>query len=457
MSKGGGGRPSQASESNTTIPSYARPYVERMLGQGEAIASLEQNPYQIYEGQRQAGFTPMQQQAFQGAAGLQPSAQLGRGTDIASQAGARALGLNYQAYRPAMGGYSPASYQAYAGNASPYQAFSPGAGYNPYQTGQFTASTARQYMSPYMQNVVDVEKNEAMRQSAQQMLANQAQATTQGAFGGGRSAIVEAERQRNLGQQMGDIQTRGLQAAYDQAANRFQQEQQMREQSRQYGAGLGAQMQQLAEQSRQYGADLGAREQELAERSRQFGAGFGAQERQYGAELAARERQLAEQSRQYGAGLGLQGLQTSLQSAGQLGTLGQQQFLQGMDINRLQAQYGGLQQQRQQNILNQAYQDFLTQQQAPFQRIGFMSDLLRGLPLSGSGMQSVYQAPPSAAQTMGALGLGAYGISQLAEGGEVGANSDGYFGDGGATGSSPYPSSFGLGGIALNKLVGGQG
>lgn len=355
MSMGGGGSPSNTSSSQTSIPSYARPYVERLLGRAEPLTEQQ---YQTYEGQRQAPFTPMQQQAFRGAETMQPSMQGAMGSDLAAQAGFGALGTQY----------------------------------NPYQTGQFTASTARQYMSPYMQNVVDIEKREAARQSGQQRLANQAQATTQGAFGGARSAIVEAERQRNLGQQMGDIQARGLQSAYDQAANRFQQEQQLREQSRQYGAGLG-----------------------------------------------------------------MQGLQTALQSAGTLGQLGGQQFQQGMDINKLQAQYGGLQQQRQQEILNQAYQDFLTQQQYPYQQLGFMSDLLRGLPLSGSGMQSVYQAPPSGLQMLSSAGLGAYGLSKLAEGGEVGANSSGYMGDGGAAGSSPYPSSFGLGGIALNKLVGGQG
>jgi len=357
MSKGGGG-PSSTQSSQVSIPAYARPYVERMLGQAEALSSMNQNPYQVYPGERTAQFTPLQQQAFRGAETMRPSMQGAMGSDIAAQASFGALGTQY----------------------------------NPYQTGQFTGRTAQQYMSPYMQNVVDIEKREAMRQSGLQRLANQAQATTQGAFGGARSAIVDAERQRNLGQQMGDIQSRGLQSAYDQAANRFQQEQQLREQSRQYGAGLG-----------------------------------------------------------------MQGLQTALQGAGMLGELGGQQFQQGMDINKLQQQYGGLQQQQVQNILSQQYHDFLTQQQAPFQRIGFMSDLLRGLPLSGGGMQSVYQAPPSALQTLGSVGLGAYGLSKLAEGGEVGANSAGYMGDGGAIGSSPYPSSFGLGGIALSKLVGGQG
>ena len=413
--------------SSYTLPKYAEPYITSLLGQAAGLVS---SPYQAYPGQRVAPFSPLQQQAFQGAAALQPSTQTATGADIASQAANRALGTGYQAYTPA---------SAYTAGPA-YQGFSPTGGYDPFQTGQFTASTARQYMSPYTQSVVDIEQREAARRSEQQRVANQAQATTQGAFGGARSAIVEAERQRNLGQQMGDIQTRGLQSAYEQAANRFAQEQQMREQSRQYGAGLGAQLQQMGEQSRQ------------------FGAGLGFQERQFGAELGARERQLAEQSRQYGAGLGLQGLQTAMQGAGQLGALGGQQFQQGMDAARLQSQFGAAQQQRVQSVLEQQYQDFLKQQQRPYEQIGFMSNLLRGFPLAGGGTQTTTQAPPSLIQQLGSLGLGAYGLSQLfAEGGEVGPNSAGYYGDDDAADTSSYPSSFGLGGIALNKLVGGQG
>lgn len=424
--------------SSSDLPKYAEPYITGLLGKASALTA---SPYQPYPLNRQAAFSPLQQQAFAGAASLQPAMQGAMGSDIAARAGYGALGTGYQAYSPTTAGFTP---------GAPYQAFSPTGGYSPYQTGQFTPQVAQQYMSPYMQNVVDIAKNEAVRQSGQQRLANQAQATGQGAFGGARSAIVEAERQRNLGQQMGDIQSRGLQSAYEQAANRFAQEQQMREQSRQYGAGLGAQMQQLAEQSRQYGA------------------GLGFQERQYGSELGARERQLAEQSRQYGAGLGLQGLQTALQSAGQLGGLGQQQFQQGVDINKIQAQLGGLQQQQQQSILDRQYQDFLTQQQRPYEQISFMSNLLRGMPMPSSTVQTSTQAPPSMMQNLLSLGMGAYGLSslfgkaeggevQMVAGGEVGGDSDGYYGDGGDIGDSAYPSSFGLGGIALHKLVGGQG
>jgi hypothetical protein len=76
------------------------------------------------------------------------------------------------------------------------------------------------YMSPYIQNALEPQMQEAARRSAIQGQQNQAQAVQQGAFGGSRSAIVEAERQRNLGQQQADIYGRGMQTAFEQARAR---------------------------------------------------------------------------------------------------------------------------------------------------------------------------------------------------------------------------------------------
>lgn len=77
------------------------------------------------------------------------------------------------------------------------------------------------YMSPYMQNVVDIQKREAARQSGIMGVQQQSQATQAGAFGGGRDAIMRAERQRNLATQMDDIQAQGLQSAFANAQNQF--------------------------------------------------------------------------------------------------------------------------------------------------------------------------------------------------------------------------------------------
>lgn len=77
------------------------------------------------------------------------------------------------------------------------------------------------YMSPYMQNVVDIQKREAARQSGIAGVQQAGQATQAGAFGGGRDAILRAERERNLMTQMGDIQQQGSQAAFDRATQQY--------------------------------------------------------------------------------------------------------------------------------------------------------------------------------------------------------------------------------------------
>ena len=148
--------------STTDLPDWAKPYAKETLAKTKALTDINQNPYQKYGGERIAGFQPMQEQAFKTMSGM---------------------------------------------DASP-EGFAKGIG---------------TYMSPYMQNVVDIQKREAGRQSDIAGTQQQAQATQAGAFGGGRDAIMRAERERNLGQQMGDIQARGSQAAFDQASNQFRQ------------------------------------------------------------------------------------------------------------------------------------------------------------------------------------------------------------------------------------------
>ena len=329
----GGDEPAPAPEKTTTtveLPEWARGYAKDTLAKGAALTDINQNPYKQYGGERIAGFQPMQQQAFEGAAGMQPSQQVGLGSGIAGAAGLGALGTNYQ-------------------------------GRN-FQGGQFGNRQAAQYMSPYIEQAMQPQLREAERASQIQGTQQQAQAVQAGAFGGGRDAIMRAERERNLGMQQGDIRAKGYQTAYEQAANQFNQDQSRRLQAQ----GMG------------------------------------------------------EQSRQYGAGLGMQGLQTGLQAAGQLGQLGQTEYGQKMGISQLQSQYGAQQQQQAQRPLDMAYQDFLNQQNYPYKQLGFMSDMIRGLPLGQQSTSNVYSAPPSMMGQLGGLGMGAYGLSKMmAEGGEV--------------------------------------
>jgi hypothetical protein len=233
------------------------------------------------------------------------------------------------------------------------------------QMPQAPKSTLEQYMSPYVQNVVERQQQDATRQAAIAQQAQQAQAARAGAFGGSGDYLMRSQAASNLARQKGDIQATGMQNAYTQALNQFNQEQQQRQQA----------------------------------------------------------AQLSEQSRQYGAGLGLQGLQTALSGAGQLNTIGQTQFGQGMDINKLQNTYGGQQQQQMQNILGAQYQSWLDQQNQPYKQMGFMSDILRGLPLTQTA-SSVYQTPPSLGSQLIGGATTAAGIAMRAKGGSVGEAED---------------------------------
>jgi hypothetical protein len=330
------------------------PYAETLLGQAQAFANPNLK-YQPYTGERVAQFTPLQQQSFEGAQQMQPAYQLTGASGLAGLAGQQALGTQY----------NPTNYQS--------QSFTGG-------------DMAQRYMSPYVQNVVDIQQREAQRNADIAATQQQAQATKVGGFGGGRDAIMRAEAARNLAIQKGDIQAKGMQDAYTQAMSQFNQEQQQRQQA----------------------------------------------------------AQLGEQSRQYGAGLGLQGLQTALTGANALSNIGQNQFSQGMDINKLQNTYGGIQQGQMNTILGNQYQDYLNAQNQPYKQMGFMSDILRGAPLSNMG-STIYQAPPSALQTVASLGLGAAGLNKLfAEGGIA---------RGMASGGMAYSNGGGLGALALNNLV----
>lgn len=329
-----GGGSSATSTTTTGLPAWAQGYAQDTLAKQ---AALSDQPYQAYGGSRIQGFDPLQQQAQQGAAGMGTSNITGQAAGIAGGIAGQAAGTSY----------APTQFGT--------QSF----------TGQ---GTADQYMNPYMQNVVDIQKREAQRQSGIQGTQQAGQATQAGAFGGSRDAIMRAERERNLGQQMGDIQAQGSNAAFQQAQQQFNVEQ---------NRGLSAQ-------------------------------------------------QAAEQSRQYGAGLGMQGLQTGLQAAGQLGNLGQQQFQQGMDVNKLQAAYGAQRQAMGQQGLSQAYQDFLAQKQYPQTQLSNMASMLRGLPIGSTQTTSGTPSSPSTMQQLGSLGSMAYGLSQFyADGGAVSSFADG--------------------------------
>ena len=91
----------------------------------------------------------------------------------------------------------------------------------------------------------------------------------------------------------------------------------------------------------------------------------------------------------------------------QLGMQGQQMGTQ--DINTLLG-IGGLQQGQAQQALNVAQQNALAQQQLPFQQLGFLGDIFRGVPALQQQTTQTYTPPPSIlSQGIGLLGAGLYG------------------------------------------------
>ena len=240
---------SQITQSQTTIPDYAKPYVENLLGQAQSYTDPSQNPYQQYMGERQAQFAPLQQMSYDNAAMMQGAPQLGDATAMAGSAGLGALNTGYT--------------------------------YNPFQTNSFTSpEMAESYMSPYMQNVVARQQQDATRQAGIASQIQGAQAARSGAFGGSGYQLMRGQAAGNLNRQLGDIYAQGQQAAYTQGMGQFNQEQ---------AATQGA-------------ANLNA------------------------------------QQGQFGAGLGLQGLQTAMTGANTLGNLGNTQYQQNMGINQMQNQ-----------------------------------------------------------------------------------------------------------------------
>jgi hypothetical protein len=160
----------QQTGTESNLSNWAGSYVTDMLGKGQALSN---QAYQGYGGPLTAGTSNLQNQAFQGLAGLTiPTDQM--------------------------------------------QAFTP---------QQFSAADAQRLMNPYLQAALDPQIAEARRQSEIQNLQNNTAATRAGAFGGGRQALMQSENQRNLLQNLSGITGTGYANAYNQALGQFNNEQ----------------------------------------------------------------------------------------------------------------------------------------------------------------------------------------------------------------------------------------
>jgi hypothetical protein len=421
-SGGGSSQPTEQIVKQTQFPEEAAPYYTRLLQRAEA-ESLQ--PYSQYGGQRLAYFSPDELNAqamtrgFAGAGSpreydiaAQKAAMAGgplysgynawltdpgyQATDLQPGYGAGLIGGGYRGqqaystYRPRdilpdyQAGQIGSQYQAgqlYGGyrpdlRGSGYQGERAFSGYNPwlrsseYQAGQMGPGytplgyeeNLGRFMSPYRQAVTDVESQEAIRQSelVSDQLADRAAAS--GGLGGYREAIQQAELQRNLSTQLGDIQARGSQDAFTQAQQQLERER---------ASGLGA-------------------------------AGFGLQ--RYGAQEAARQQQeqyaqqaflTGEQSRQQAATLGLTAQQQTASSFQAQEKLQQGAYAAGESAKQ-EAARQGLTMAQQNEAARQAQEQF---KQSAFQ----MTE--QGRQQQEQLRQSAYQAGEAARQQAARLGL----------------------------------------------------
>lgn len=374
----------QTTTQNTTtrLPDYIAPYVGRLLS---GIEAQSQEGYTPYTGQRVAQLSGDQQSAINnfrtqaGAGGANPTMQAGAS---ALQSAANGLGQI---------GYDPQTYANQYRGQPGYVARN----YTPAQVNSqgFDNAAASRYMSPYMQQVVDAQKREAVRDYSQQAQGNNASAVRAGAFGGSRHGVVEAEAQRNLQTRLGDIQSTGLQNAFQNAQSQFNADQ---------GRSVAAQ------QSNQTAGLQGAG---LNNQNTQFGAQLGMQNATNQATFGQAANQLNSQNQQASTQLGIGALGQQAQAGQALTNAGQQMWGNQTGANQNLFGAGTAQQQLSQQGMDVGYQDFLRQQQYPYDQLRFMQSGLQGLPMTQYATASTTPAP-TLTQQMLSSGIGGYMLGQ---------------------------------------------
>ena len=378
---GGGGSPAptQQTVTQTNIPDWLQGPTQAMVARGEL---LSQQGYQPYQGQRVAGFSPAQEAAFQQVYNLSEPAGYGQaeqsiaGAQQFGAAGAlqamgyqptnynyfqmagpqgigagQVQGTGYDAYgvqgAPAVTGTGYDAAQAQAAQAA-YAPTVQGTGYQAVgaeaapdiaaQNLQYfqmagpeswtEAGTQSKYMSPYQQAVTDIAKREATTEAAALNKQLAAQAAKAGAFGGSRFGVEQALLGSKLATNLSDIQTKGLESAYQAGLGQFNTEQAARQAAgvqnlqaalgvQSLGAGQNLAAQQSNQQMRQQ-ANLAS--QQAYNQALQFGA-TQEQAAQLANQAAFQQTSLANAGYTQQANLANQ---AALNQAGQFGAANQQ-------------------------------------------------------------------------------------------------------------------------------------
>lgn len=222
----------------------------------------------------------------------------------------------------------------------------------------FNASVAQQYMSPYVQSVLDRQQAAAIKSAQESQLGQNLATARQGTYGGARQALLQGSREASLQNTLADIQAKGMQAAYENAQSQFERD-----------------------------------------RAAQMSTAKANQD----AEMAAAQRRLE-------ASQGLTNL------TGQLGNLGTQQLAGQLDVIKTQGAFGDLQRAIQQQQMDAQRQMLTDQAQYGQTQVGQLSNLLRGIPLQSS-TQSTSTPPPSFASQLTGMGLTGLSLYNMLGGG----------------------------------------
>ena len=202
MGKGKSPQPTDQTVVQTNLPKYVEPYLTRLLERTEGESLREYEPYKGSRfAQSGADVTDAQQKVRDIA-----------GTGIAGMPQAQAATMS------AMG-------RALQGTGYEAEAFGP----------QAIASR----MNPFMQQVVDVQKERAILDAQRQAAGRGAAAVQAGAFGGSRAAVQEGLAQEALSRQLAEIQASGQQQAFEQAATQLERDRASRADAERLALGAG--------------------------------------------------------------------------------------------------------------------------------------------------------------------------------------------------------------------------
>ena len=435
---GGSSAPTEQTVYSTDLPEYVEPYFKRLLQRGEA-ESLQ--GYTPYGGQRLAYFSPDELTSQAMTRGFATSGtpqqftaaatRYGQTAPVTSSYTAGVVGPTYQAGtigsdyrgRQIASSYSPDT------RSSQYTAGMVGDSYTPIGYEQ----NLQRFMSPYQQNVIDVAKREARRQSDISGKGIGDAATAQGGLGGYREAIQQAERERNLAQQLGDIQTKGSQSAFESAQRQLAAERAAGLGAAQFGlqqfqAGEAAQQTQeqlmqaafqAGEQAKQKAAALGLTAEQQTEASRQAQEKFTQSAFQLSQQAAQQQGIQALQAYQAGEaarqaqekfGQSAYDLSNRYNLAAAQGLMQTGQAINQDALARIAAlqSIGSQQRALQQAGLDMGYEDFQRQRDYSQNRLALFSNLLRGVPATPQQTVSTFQQQPGLFQQ--ALGAGLSGL-----------------------------------------------